>query len=285
MAMLRVAAVSTGPAAGDFAAALAGAEDAVAAAAANGAGLIVLPETFAVPYVASDEPARWRHLAGPLDGAIGHWAAMTARRCGRALMFGMAVAEDGGKAVNAAVVATPEGSLRTCAEKVNLPPRGDDAFGESAHYRPGRGIVEVVTLGGVRVAGLVCYDRRYPESWRAAIDRGADLVCVLVAGPAPGDPPGLYEAELRTHARANAVFVAAAARSGIETILGREVRHDGVTLTLDSDGSLVDVAPAAAGATAWLTISDHALAQARERRAVRTAGRDAYDMNSKRITK
>ena len=200
-------------------------------------------------------------------------------------MFGMAVATDRGKPVNAAVVATPEGGVRTCAEKVNLPPRGDEPFGESAHFRPGRGIVEVVTIGGVRVAALVCYDRRYPESWRAAIDRGADLVCVLVAGPAPGDPPGLYEAELRTHARANAVFVAAAARSGIETILGREVCHDGATLTLDSDGSPVDVAPADAGATAWLAISDPALMRARECRAVRTAGRDAYDMHSKRTIK
>ena len=38
-------------------------------------------------------------------------------------------------------------------------------------------------------AVLICYDRRFPECWRAARQGDADLVCVPVAGPAdaPGD--------------------------------------------------------------------------------------------------
>jgi predicted amidohydrolase len=277
--MLKLAAITTGPGGGAIARLLIAAEGAVADAAADGARLVVLPELFALPYVASDDPVRWRHLAERLDGPTALWAAELARALGISLVFGMALIEGPDPAAlpfNAAVLATPAGALRVVARKTTLPPTPPGGFGEADHFRPGAGAPHVFTLEGVRVATIICYDRRYPECWRAALDAGADLVAVLVAGPAPGDPEGIYEAELRTHARANALFVAAAARSGTERLLARPVTHDGASLTIDFDGRIVDVAPRTPGATAFLAITPEALAAARVARLIRTLGRSAY---------
>jgi N-carbamoylputrescine amidase len=281
-AVLRVTAITMGASDSGLTRALAAAESAIAAAAEEGADLVVLPELFALPYVASDDPARWRHLAEPIDGRVGTWAKRLAGRFDIAILFGMAVASDVAKPVNAAVMATADAGLGICAEKANLPPRDREPFGEVDHFGPGLGPLRVVTIGDVRVTAVVCYDRRYPESWRSAMALGADLVAVLVAGPAADDPAGIYEAELRTHARANAMFVAAAARAGCETALGRPVRHDGVTMTVDCDGVIQEVAETAAGASASIIVSSEALAYARLQRVRRTAGAIAYGKAPKR---
>jgi N-carbamoylputrescine amidase len=280
--VLRVTAITTGPANAGLTPALAEVEAAIAAAAAAGADLVVLPELFALPYVASDHPGRWSHLAEPIDGRVGTWAKRLACRFDLAILFGMAVVRGGAKPVNAAVMATPDVGLDICAEKANLPPRDREPFGEADHFEPGFGPLRVIAIGEVRVTAVICYDRRYPESWRRAMELGADLVAVLVAGPAADDPAGIYEAELRTHARANAVFVAAAARTGCETVLGRPVWHDGVTMTVDCDGIIQDVAETVAAASASIIVSSEALAYARQQRVRRTAGAIAYDKILKR---
>lgn len=272
--MLRVAAISTGPAGVDSAPARHAAEAPVIAAAKAGAGLVVLPELFALPYVAGDDPARWRHLAEPADGATGRWAGALAKRLGIALLFGMALIEGGGKPLNAAMLARADGSLALAAEKINLPP-ASGAHGEADHFRAGRPLRPLPEIGGARLGIIICYDRRYPECWRALAEAGADLVAVLVAGPAPGDPPGIYTAELRAHARASALPVIAAARCGTETLLG-PVRHDGETLAIDADGGILAAPVPAPGATAHLALMPETIAANRALRARRMAGRDFY---------
>lgn len=274
--MLHVAAITTGPAWQARELMLAEADAAVTAAVRAGAQLIVLPELFALPYVASEEPARWRHLAERRDGVTCRWASAVARRLGLHLLFGMALDDGGRLPVNAAMLATPDGEVVAFAEKINLPPKSNASFGESDHFRPGRWRAATLSFGSARIAAIICFDRRFPECWRGAMEAGADLVAVLVAGPAPHDPLGIYEAELRTHARANAVFVAAAARCGTEAILGRPVAHEGATLVVDCDGAVVAEAPPQVGGSAHVTLTAAMLAHAQAARASRIAGRHAY---------
>jgi predicted amidohydrolase len=274
--MLTAAAISTGPAGANLEAAHAAAGEAVIRAAEGGADLIVLPELFALPYVACDDPARWRHLAEAMDGPTVQWSSRLARDIGVAMIFGGAIDIGDSLSANAALAAMPDGTVRILAEKVNLPPRDGAAYGEADHFRAGTIPPAIARIGSALVGAIVCYDRRYPECWRRLAAERADLVAVLVAGPAPADPPGIYEAELRTHARANAVFVVAAARTGVETVTGRQVRHDGTTMTVDSGGSVCDAADQTPGSIAWLRISDDALEAARAGRGTRTEGMSRY---------
>ncbi|WP_062227175.1 carbon-nitrogen hydrolase family protein [Aureimonas frigidaquae] len=254
-AACRVAALSIGPSHGEATPLLDEAEAGIAALAADGAQLVLLPELFAAPFFAADDPARWAGLAETLDGPTSAWARRVSTQTGAAILFGMmAVAGDGGQPHNAAVLAVPGAAPRIVQRKVHLPPRGDAAFGEADHFAPGNGGIAVFDHAGARYGVLICYDRRFPECWRAAARQDCDAILVLVGGPA-ADPPGQFEAELRTHARANAVYALAAARYGVEELTGLSHRHDGETLAVGPDGALLT----AAGRTARLDIDRAAL--------------------------
>lgn len=220
------------------------AEEAVFALGSRGARLVVLPELFALPYVAGEDPAAWCHLAEPRDGPTARWAEGLAARAGTGILYGAAIEDGGARPLNAAILARPGRAAEVVAGKLHLPPPAPgDAFGEADHFGEAPPRIEAFPFGGVRIAVLVCYDRRFPECWRAAAESGADCVAVLVAGPAPDDPEGLFEAELMTHARANGVYAVSAARTGVETVTGRAVRHDGRTLAFDPHGRLLAEVP------------------------------------------
>ncbi len=127
---LRVAAASTGPAGRDLPASLVDAERAITRLAGLGAELVVLPELFAWPYVASDDPANWGHLAEPIDGTAARWAARQAIENSIDIVFGMALVGTGGKPFNAALLARRDGSVAEVATKLNLPPPGPGKISE-----------------------------------------------------------------------------------------------------------------------------------------------------------
>lgn len=238
-AYLRVAAASIGPANGDLSASLDEASHAIARLATRGARLLVLPELFALPYTAGEDPALWPIRAEPLDGPTSRWARAEAIRHRIDIVFGMALATGAAKPLNAAVLARADGTLEHVASKRNLPPPGrNESFGEIDHFAPGDSTIECFVIDTIRIAVLICYDRRIPDRWHAAMRAGADLVLVLVAGPAPQDPDGFYLSELRGRAWTHSVYVLAAARCGTETVLGRPTRHDGQTIAIDPSGMI-----------------------------------------------
>lgn len=259
------AALPIGPAGRDPAPLLREAEAGIAAAAAAGAGLVVLPELFALPYVAAEAPGDWAGLAEALDGPTVTVIRAAAMESGAAVLFGMALRNDSGRPFNAALLARPDGRVEVLAHKIHLPPTGPgEPYGEADHFTPGEPAVRSVEIGPVRVAALICYDRRFPECWRAVAQAGAELVAVLVGGPAPSDPEGLFAAELQASARANAVYALAAARYGTETVTGGPVRHDGETLAFDPDGALLARAARADRRPLLVAIDPERLAKARE---------------------
>ena len=259
------AALPIGPAGRDPAPLWQEAEAGIAEAARAGAGLVVLPELFALPYVAAERPGDWAGLAETMDGPTVCRLRAAAMASGAAVLFGLALVQAGGQPFNAALLARPDGRVEVLAHKIHLPPAGPgETYGEPDHFTPGDPVVRSVEIGPVRVAVLICYDRRFPECWRAAAQAGADLVTVIVGGPAPSDPEGLYAAELQAGARANAVYALAAARYGTETVTGRPVRHDGETLAFGPDGAPLARAARADRRPLLLAIDPERLAHARE---------------------
>ncbi|WP_291298830.1 carbon-nitrogen hydrolase family protein [Elioraea sp.] len=239
--MIRLAASS---AAGSPAATL----DTIGLAADAGADLVLLPELAPVPWLVGAAPPAIGARAEAIDGAL--MAAVRACAAERhiAVMLPLPL-QHGGSVFNAAVLIDAAGAIVAAedgagtawpfAAKLHLPP-AREGFGEPDHFVPGPAPV-VHRWRGLTLGALVCFDRRFPECWRALRHLGADIVLVPVGGPG-GDAPGLFAAELRTHAKANGVAVLAACRAGEERVGEVTVRHEGESCAIGADGAMLTMA-------------------------------------------
>lgn len=157
---------------------LARAATAVHSAAQDGAGVVVLPEMFAL----LDRPAAMREVAEPLDGPTLAWAQQLAIDTHCSLIAGSFVERDGDdptKLFNTSIAVGSDGSLLGRYRKMHL--FDVDIEGarskESDTFSPGAEPV-VVQIHGLRVGLTICYDLRFPELFRAESLQGADLIVV-----------------------------------------------------------------------------------------------------------
>ncbi len=145
----------------------------------SGADLVVLPELWVQGGFAFGSFAA---TAEPLDGPTVAALAGAARDLGAWVHGGSVVerAEDG-RLYNTSVLLRPDGSLAAAYRKIHL---FGFAGGETTVLTPG---TEVVTtdVEGTPVALATCYDLRFPELFRAFVDRGAELFLLPAAWPVP----------------------------------------------------------------------------------------------------
>lgn len=191
-------------------------------AAGHGAELIVLPELCNSGYVfeSQDEAASLAENAhsGPAARA---WSALAAQR-GIWLVAGLNERADG-RLYNSALVIGPEGVVGVF-RKIHL----WDA--ENRFFAHGDLGFPLFDLPFGRLGTFICYDGWFPESYRMCALRGADIVAVPTNWvPMPEQPPGrdvMANTLLMAGAHANAVFIAAADRVGVErgqAFLGRSL--------------------------------------------------------------
>ncbi len=209
---IRVSCIQFEPQIGAVAANTARAAELVRAAAAEGSGLIVLPELASTGYVfeTQEEAAS---LAEPVpDGPTTRaWAALAAE-LGIHLVAGIAE-KAGGTLYNAAVIVGPEGYIGTY-RKAHLWDRENLFFARGDLGFP----VFDTALGKVGVA--ICYDGWFPETFRQLALGGAEIVCIPTNWvPMPDQPAG--EAAMantlhRAAAHSNGLFIACADRVGTE---------------------------------------------------------------------
>ena len=135
--------------------------------------LVLLPEMFATGF--SMNVARVR------DGReqeTDQFLAATAKRLGIYLMGGLVTAGPRGKGRNQAAIYTPDGA--ELARYTKLQPFTPG--GESRHYQAGQSIT-MCKWRGFNLAPFICYDLRFPEHFRAATRRGAQLITVIASWP------------------------------------------------------------------------------------------------------
>ena len=105
------------------------------------------------------------------------------------MVVGTYEATEAGRPYNTLVALDSSGDILGCYRKVHL----YDAFGyrESDGIMPGSpGEPLVFTLDGFTFGAFTCYDLRFPESARAAVDAGADVLLVpsmWIRGPGKED--------------------------------------------------------------------------------------------------
>jgi predicted amidohydrolase len=152
---------------------------------ARGSDLILLPEQWPCGFFSFDRyECDSETLDGPTVGALGQ----KARELGSHIHMGSFVerqrpsgtAGDEHKLFNTSVLLGPDGKIVDWYRKIHL-------FGyqseERRLLRPGSEVVVAPTPWG-RAGLSICYDLRFPELYRAMIDKGADFFLVASGWPA-----------------------------------------------------------------------------------------------------
>jgi predicted amidohydrolase len=135
--------------------------------------LVVLPEMFATGFSMNVAAV----AEGP-DAPTQTFLARTARELSSWVLGGVVTAGKTGRGRNEAVLYSPEGNevVRYCKMQPFTP------GGEAKNYEAGNQILTFVWHGLV-VAPFICYDLRFPELFRAAMRRGAQMFVVIASWP------------------------------------------------------------------------------------------------------
>ena len=134
--------------------------------------LVVLPEMFASGF--SMNVAK---VGEPVGGPSEMFVCEIAKTYRCHVIAGIAMAGEP-LGANEAIVASPAGGVVGRYRKINT----FTPAGETSHYARGTQ-VEVLDIAGVRVAPFICYDLRFPEVFRIAAARGAELMVVIANWP------------------------------------------------------------------------------------------------------
>jgi predicted amidohydrolase len=171
---MRLAVLQAPSPGGDLAVACQTIEQALAAASAAGATALVVPEVF-LPGYNHPDVAR---LALPADAPALDRLRQAARQAKTALVLGYAEAADGA-VHNAALCIGPDGQDLAHYRKIQLyGPR------EKAIYRPGDRYA-TFTLGGRKLALLICYDVEFAPHIAALAAEGVEAILVPTANMMP----------------------------------------------------------------------------------------------------
>lgn len=207
-------------------------------AANAGARLVVLPENVAIMGLA--ETDKLAHTEPDSGGPIQDRLARLAARHGVWLVAGTIPMQgnDPGRARAACLVFDERGERVARYDKLHLfdvKVEGESAYAESATLEPGEAVVTVATpFGCMGVA--VCYDLRFPEMFRAMVDRGAEFFVVPSAFTARTGAVH-WRPLLQARAIENLGYVIAAGQGGYH-MNGRETHGD--SLILDPWGAVQD---------------------------------------------
>jgi predicted amidohydrolase len=166
--------------------------------------LVILPEMFATGFSMNLDVVRER-----IPPQTESFLADNARQRGVFMLGGVANLGPDGRGRNQLVVFSPEG--RSLARYCKMHPF--TLGGEAQHYAAGTDIVTFHWQGLV-VAPFICYDLRFPEIFRAAVRKGAQLFVVIANWPAVRAEH--WRILLRARAIENQAYVAGVNRCGAD---------------------------------------------------------------------
>ncbi len=206
-------------------------------AARRGATFVALPELFN----RWGSAAELRDGAEPLDGPTLTRFRDLARMLGIALLAGSIVEQgDGGALHNASCLVGADGRMHAVYRKIHLfdVDVPGAAHRESATITPGADVV-VTEVDGVGFGQATCYDLRFPELFRALLDRGAHAV-VLPSAFTAATGKDHWEPLLRARAIENQVYVIAPNQRGSSN---EKLHWHGRSMIVDPWGVVLAQAP------------------------------------------
>ncbi len=195
-------------------ASLAKAVEWVARAASQEADLIVFPELafdFFFPQVHAD--SRYFDWAESIPGPVTERFQEAAAEHGIVTVINVFERAAPGRYYDASPVIDADGTLLGASRMLHI--AEEPGYNEKYYYWPGDSGWPVYETAAGRIGIAICYDRHYPEHFRALTLGGAELVLIPTATSTSEEAfREVWEVELQAAAVANQVFVAVANRVG-----------------------------------------------------------------------
>jgi omega-amidase len=195
--------------------------------------LVVLPEMFSTGFSMNAEA-----IAEGEDRLTERFLASAAKEFGVAVLGGVVNLGPDGRGRNQALAIGPDGAVLARYAKIHPFSYGE----ETKHYSAGTEIV-LFDFDGFKVAPFVCYDLRFPEIFRAAVKKGAQLYTVIANWPEAREAHWL--ALLKARAIENQAYVVGVNRCGRDPKLA----YSGRSQVIGPKGDVLADAGTAEGVT------------------------------------
>ena len=195
----------------------------VETAAPEPGSLLVLPEMFATGFSMDVDSVAERE-----NGETSAFLASLALQRRTYIAGGLVSRAEEELGSNDAVVFEPGGHLIGRYRKMHPFSLG----GEDQHYAAGQDPI-VVDWNGIKVCPLVCYDLRFPEIFRTAVVRGAEVFVVIANWPRARQRH--WEILLKARAVENQSYVVGVNRVGRDPNL----KYQGGSLIVDPRGEVI----------------------------------------------
>jgi len=201
---------------GDKDSMIAAAVNHIQTAASAGAQVVCLQELFYGPYFCQVQDADYYSYTEAIpDGPTTHLLQDVARQHGIVIVAPMYEEEHPGIYYNTAAVIDADGSYLGKYRKTHIPQV--KGFWEKFYFRPGNLGYPVFHTAVGPIGVYICYDRHFPEGWRALGLGGARIV-FNPSATSRGLSAYLWNLEQPASAVANEYFVGAINRVGVEEL-------------------------------------------------------------------
>ncbi len=184
-------------------------------AAAQGAQVLCFQELFYGPYFCQVQDRAHYAYAEPVPGPTTERVAALAKESSMVVVAPVYEEDQPGVYYNTAVVVDADGSMLGRYRKHHIPQV--EGFYEKYYFRPGNLGFPVFHSAVGPIGVYVCYDRHFPEGWRALGLGGARIV-FNPSATSRGLSSYLWRLEQPAAAVANEYFVGAINRVGVEPL-------------------------------------------------------------------
>jgi len=184
-------------------------------AAAQGAQIACFQELFYGPYFCQVQDPEYFSYTESVPGPTSDLMCDLARETGMVLVVPVYEVEQSGVFYNTAFVIDADGTYLGKYRKHHIPQV--KGFWEKFYFRPGNLGYPIFNTAVGPVGVYICYDRHFPEGWRALGLAGAKIV-FNPSATSRGLSAYLWDIEQPAAAVANEYFVGAINRVGVEEL-------------------------------------------------------------------
>jgi N-carbamoylputrescine amidase len=209
----------------------------IANAASQGAQVVCLQELFYGPYFCQVQETQYftEYTEYIPDGPTTKLMQEVAKQHNVVLVVPMYEVEQPGVYYNTAAVIDSDGTYLGKHRKNHIPQV--KGFWEKFYFKPGNLGYPVFDTAVGRIGVYICYERHFPEGWRALGLAGAKIV-FNPSATSRGLSEYLWKLEQPASAAANSYFVGAINRVGVEELGDNEFY--GQTYFADPRGQIID---------------------------------------------
>ena len=181
----------------------------------QGVQVLCFQEVFTQPYFCPSQDRKWYAAAEKIpDGPTTKLMQEYAKQYSMVIVVPIYEEHMTGVYYNTAAVIDADGSYLGKYRKTHIP-QVDPGFYEKFFFKPGDLGYPVFETAYLKLGVYICYDRHFPEGWRALALNGAEYI-VNPSATVAGLSKYLWELEQPASAAANGVFIGAINRVGAE---------------------------------------------------------------------